>query len=223
MRRTLVLAVGLAITFAVSGCGQPAATAGNDKPSAPVPVARDTAGAAPAPSLPTATATALSSADDFGDMSTWVAAPGSFGPIGAAAPIKDLLAHGYLVAERQDPCPVEHILASPALKARGVSFNDGTSDEDRIHGIWYSKKVKTAKGIHIGSTAKDLARAYGSALIDTPWRWDEGGADTRAEVLFDGHGGALVFLPESDGSVAGMLSAAGTSLDDVDIRMGGGC
>ncbi len=214
--RKVVVGMALALAFSVSACGQPPGpAAGSDTPSAVV---------ASTPPQPVATATAVSS-DDFGDVSTWVAAPGSFGPIGAAAPIEDLLARGYLVSKRVDhPCPSEQAFASPALDARGVSFGSLTGEDSRIHGIWASSaKVLTAKGIHTGSSATELAAAYGSALVDTPWVWGEGGADTRAKVLFDGTGGALVFLIGDDGSVGAVISAAGDRLDDIELRMGGGC
>jgi hypothetical protein len=167
----------------------------------------------------TAAATALSTAG-FGAMSTWVAEPGNYGPIGAAAPTDALISAGFAVSKLENGCPLPHVLASSALEARGVSL--GNAGEGRLHGIFYSAAVRTAKGIHQGSSAADLAAAYGTALVDTPWRWGEGGVDTRAKVLFDDDG-ALLFLMGPDDSVAGMISAAGASLDDVDLAIGGGC
>ncbi len=104
---------------------------------------------------------------------------------------------------------------------RGESSFGDVSDGN-LHGIFYSAKIRTAKGIHEGSSAADLATAYGASLVDTPWRWGEGGAGTRAKVLFDDDG-ALLFVMGSKDSVTGMMSAAGNTLDDVDLLLGGGC
>jgi hypothetical protein len=216
MRKIVALGAVAAASLVLSGCGQPslgsagAGTMGGATFSGAVSTPAATA---------TVAATALSRAD-LGDMSGWVAEPGNFGPIGAAASTDALIAAGFAVSKLEGDCPIEHVVASGPLEARGVNL--GNVSEGRLHGIFFSDKVRTAKGVHAGSSAAELRSAYGSSLVDTPWRWGEGGADTRAKVLFD-EDGALLFLMGPKDSVAGMMSAAGSSLDQVDLLIGGGC
>lgn len=210
MRRVLAAGAVAATAIVLSGCGEL-------KPGGAAWAVTKTA--EPSDVSPVGVATSLSNGD-FGAMSQWVAEPGNFGPIGAAAPTRALVVAGYAVSRLEDGCPVAHVFASPALQARGVGFGDVS--DGNLRGIFYSAKVRTAKGIHEGSSAADLATAYGTSLVDTPWRWGEGGADTRAKVLFDDDG-ALLFVMGPKDSVTGMMSAAGNTVDDVDLLLGGGC
>jgi hypothetical protein len=88
VRKIVALGAVAAASLVLSGCGQPslgsagAGTAGGAIFSGAVWTPAATA---------TVAATAVSRAD-FGDMSGWVAEPGNFGPIGAAAST-DALAH----------------------------------------------------------------------------------------------------------------------------------
>src|SRR5690348_13125036 len=148
------------VTVLIALCLATGCSNGDDTPAAKprtTPTTSTPTPGTPTPSTPTPTTEPVSDELKVGPI-----VPGAFTPVQVGQQVFEYMREGYLLADQDPPCDGTHWLWSDRVPD-GLSVS--ASPTGTIGALGTGKDgLKTAEGIHVGSTYAALKQAYGSQL-----------------------------------------------------------